>query len=61
MCLYPNDSISLTKIDYLRNQLLANPDIKNVSFSFGSPSSEIAGTVILNLIMQQKPLISMQI
>ena len=33
-----NDSINLTKTDYLRNQLLKNPDIKNVSFSFGSPS-----------------------
>jgi predicted permease len=33
-----NDSINLTKTDYLRNQLLSNPDIKNVSFSFGSPS-----------------------
>jgi ABC-type antimicrobial peptide transport system permease subunit len=35
----PGDSINHTKIDYLRNQLLANPNIKNVSFSFGSPSS----------------------
>lgn len=33
-----NDSINLTKTDYLRNQLLDNPDIKNVSFSYGSPS-----------------------
>lgn len=33
-----NDSINLTKTDYLRNQLLSNPDIKNVSFSYGSPS-----------------------
>ncbi len=33
-----NDSINLTKTDYLRNQLLNNRDIKNVSFSFGSPS-----------------------
>ena len=33
-----NDSINLIKTDYLRNQLLNNPDIKNVSFSFGSPS-----------------------
>ncbi|MEO6136600.1 MAG: ABC transporter permease, partial [Ginsengibacter sp.] len=33
-----NDSINLTKTDYLRNQLLNNPDIKNVSFSYGSPS-----------------------
>ena len=33
-----NDSINLTKTDYLRNQLLDNPDIKNVSFSYGSPT-----------------------
>ena len=33
-----NDSINLTKTDYLRNQLMNNPDIKNVSFSYGSPS-----------------------
>ena len=36
----PGDSISHTKIDYMRNQLLANPNIKNVSFSFRAPSSE---------------------
>lgn len=35
----PGDSINHTKIDYLRNQLLTNPNIKSVSFSFGSPSS----------------------
>ncbi|MGH2566099.1 MAG: ABC transporter permease, partial [Ginsengibacter sp.] len=33
-----NDSINLTKTDYLRNQLLSNPDIKDVSFSYASPS-----------------------
>ncbi len=33
-----NDSVNLTKMDYLRNQLLNNPDIQNVSFSFASPS-----------------------
>lgn len=33
-----NDSVNLAKTDYLRNQLLNNPDIKNVSFSYGSPS-----------------------
>jgi putative ABC transport system permease protein len=33
-----NDSINLTKTAYLRNQLLNNPDIQNVSFSFASPS-----------------------
>ncbi len=36
----PGDSISRTKIDYMRNQLLPNPNIKNVSFSFASPSSQ---------------------
>ena len=36
----PGDSTSHTKIDYMRNQLLANPNIKNVSFSFQSPSSQ---------------------
>ena len=35
----PGDSINHTKIDYLRNQLLSNPGIQSVSFSFGSPSS----------------------
>jgi ABC-type antimicrobial peptide transport system permease subunit len=36
----PGDSTSKTKVDYMRNQLLANTDILNVSFSFASPSSE---------------------
>lgn len=36
----PNDSAKVTKIDYMRNQLLANPNIKNVSFSYASPSSD---------------------
>jgi putative ABC transport system permease protein len=36
----PGDSINHVKIGYLRNQLLSNTDIQNVSFSFGSPSSE---------------------
>ncbi len=36
----PSDSISRTKIDYMRNQLLANPNINSVSFSFRAPSSE---------------------
>jgi putative ABC transport system permease protein len=35
----PGDSTSKTKVDYIRNQLLQNSDIKNVSFSFQSPSS----------------------
>ncbi|HEY4876206.1 MAG TPA: ABC transporter permease, partial [Puia sp.] len=37
---FPRDSVSRTKIDYVRDNLLKNPDIKNVSFSFASPSSE---------------------
>jgi predicted permease len=36
----PNDSISQQKMEPLRNELLQNPDIKNVSFSFSSPSAE---------------------
>jgi putative ABC transport system permease protein len=36
----PGDSINHTKIEYLRNQLLSNPGIKSVSFSFGSPSAD---------------------
>lgn len=36
----PGDSISKLKIDYLRNQLLANSNIQKVSFSFSSPSSQ---------------------
>jgi putative ABC transport system permease protein len=36
----PGDSISRQKINYMRNQLLGNPDIKNVSFSYASPSSD---------------------
>ncbi|MGN6194198.1 MAG: ABC transporter permease [Ginsengibacter sp.] len=36
----PGDSINHTKIYYLRNQLLSNQNIKDVSFSFGSPSSD---------------------
>ena len=36
----PGDSANLAKIDYLRNGLLQNPDIRNVSFSYASPSSD---------------------
>lgn len=36
----PGDSISKIQVDYLNNQFLKNPGIKNVSFSFSSPSSE---------------------
>jgi len=35
-----NDSLSLTKLDWVRDQLNANRDIQHVSFSFGSPSSD---------------------
>ena len=35
----PGDSISKTKMEHLRNQLQQNPNIKNISFSFASPSS----------------------
>jgi putative ABC transport system permease protein len=37
---FPSDSTSKTKLDYVRSQLLASPDIVGVSFSFASPSSE---------------------
>ncbi len=39
MYLFPVIVLNHIKIDYLRNQLLANTDIQNVSFSLGSPSS----------------------
>ena len=32
-----NDSTSLTKLDFLRDRLKANPDIQQVSFSFAEP------------------------
>ncbi|MBK8518127.1 MAG: ABC transporter permease [Saprospiraceae bacterium] len=35
----PGDSISKSKIEYLRFKLQQNPGIKNISFSFASPSS----------------------
>ncbi|MEP6682280.1 MAG: ABC transporter permease [Parafilimonas sp.] len=35
----PGDSINHSKTDYLKNQLLANSNITNVSFSYQSPSS----------------------
>jgi ABC-type antimicrobial peptide transport system permease subunit len=34
-----NDSINRTTLDFVRNQLLANPDIQMVSFSYASPSA----------------------
>ena len=36
----PGDSITRVKMGYLRDQFSKNPDIKNVSFSYNSPSSE---------------------
>ena len=34
----PYDSVSKTKYEYLRNQLLAQPGIKSVSYSFATPA-----------------------
>lgn len=36
----PGDSLSKTKVDFMRNRLLANNNIASVSFSFGSPSAD---------------------
>jgi predicted permease len=36
----PSDSISQTKFNYLKNRLAQNPSIKNISFSYKSPSAE---------------------
>jgi putative ABC transport system permease protein len=36
----PADSISHMKMDYLKNRLVQNPSIKNVSYSYRGPSSE---------------------
>lgn len=36
----PNDSINLTKLDYIRDKLSSNTDVQFVSFSYASPSSE---------------------
>jgi predicted permease len=35
-----NDSAHLGKLDYLKAQFLENPDIKDLSFSFATPSAE---------------------
>jgi putative ABC transport system permease protein len=35
-----NDSVNLTKMDFIRNKLKSNPDIQNVSFSYASPASD---------------------
>jgi ABC-type antimicrobial peptide transport system permease subunit len=39
---FPGDSASRSKINYVRDHLLKNPDIQNVSYSFATPSSETA-------------------
>ncbi len=36
----PSDSVSKTKLDFIRNELLKNPKIQKVSFSFASPSDD---------------------
>jgi len=36
----PGDSISKSKMTYLRNEFSQNPDIKSVSFSYNSPSAD---------------------
>lgn len=38
---FPNDSLSLKKADALRNELLQQPNISAVSYSFASPSDNI--------------------
>ena len=35
-----NDSVNLTKLDFVRDRLKSNPDIQKVSFSYGSPSAD---------------------
>jgi putative ABC transport system permease protein len=35
-----NDSLNLTKLDFVRDRLKSNPEIKKVSFSYASPSSD---------------------
>jgi putative ABC transport system permease protein len=35
-----NDSVNLTKMDFVRDRLKSNPDILNVSFSYASPASD---------------------
>jgi len=35
-----NDSVNLTKLDFVRDHLKSNPDILRVSFSYASPSSD---------------------
>jgi putative ABC transport system permease protein len=35
-----NDSVNLTKLDFVRDRLKSNPEIQKVSFSYGSPSAD---------------------
>ncbi|MDP4264630.1 MAG: ABC transporter permease [Bacteroidota bacterium] len=37
---FPDDSIAKTKLDYLKNKLLAIDGVKSVSFSFASPADD---------------------
>jgi putative ABC transport system permease protein len=37
---FNNDSVNLTKMDFVRDRLKSNPDIQNVSFSYASPASD---------------------
>ncbi len=41
---FPGDSVSKTKLDALRNQLLQQPGVKDVSYSFTSPSDNSGWT-----------------
>jgi predicted permease len=41
---FPNDSINLTKLDALRDQLISLPGVKAVSYSFASASDENSWT-----------------
>ena len=36
----PTDSVSNSKVDYIRNELMQNPGIQQVSFSYASPSDD---------------------
>ena len=51
----PHDSASLSKVDYLRNNLLGNSNILKVSFSYGSASDENNWTSALRFDHSIKP------
>ena len=55
-----NDSVNLTKLDYIRDRLKSNPDIQRVSFSYGALLPIITGAAILNMIIQRKQPISVR-